>query len=217
MSATVGACLACEGRCCAAYIVPVTGQDVWRIVQEQRLAPGLFVQREPEDYPTSTGFLLRPGGQSYAISLRHQYDRRNERPCIFLMQLRDGVQRCGIYPHRPLACQTYPMQLQPVGIRSREDMLCPAGSWAGIAERPGEWRGRLIQQDAEWERYASVVQAWNSAVRQRPADSGYVLDDYLAYLIAAYDALNERSDLLADTAGHAAALTALAEAWTAAA
>lgn len=215
MSASIGACLSCEGRCCAAYIVPLTGDDVWRIVQEQRLVPGLFVQREPEAYPTSTGFVLRPGGATYAIALRHQYDRRNERPCIFLMQLREGVQRCGIYAHRPLACQTYPMRLQLAGVLPREDMLCPPGSWAEITERPGAWRERLIRQDEAWERYAEVVQAWNMAVQLRPADSGYVLDDYLAYLIAAYDDLNTAHDHAADVSGRTAALTALAAAWTA--
>ena len=215
MSETISACLSCEGRCCAAYIVPLTGDDVWRIVQEQRLAPGLFVQREPEDYPTSTGFLLRPGGATFAISLRRQYDRRNERPCIFLMQLREGRQRCGIYPDRPLACQTYPMRLQPAGVAPRDDLLCPPGSWAGVSERPGEWRERLIRQDAAWDLYATVVQAWNAAVRLRPADSGYVLDDYLAYLIAAYDDLNTQPDHVADATRRQAALAALANAWTA--
>jgi Fe-S-cluster containining protein len=212
MSETISACLSCEGRCCAAYIVPLTGDDVWRIVQEQRLAPGLFVQREPEDYPSSTGFLLRPGGATYAISLRHQYDRRNERPCIFLMQLREGRQRCGIYAQRPLACQTYPMQLRPEGVVPRDDLLCPLGSWADITERPGEWRERLIRQDAAWDCYAAVVQAWNAAVRRRPADSGYVLDDYLAYLIAVYDELNARPDQETDATER---LAALADAWTA--
>lgn len=214
MSVSVGACLSCEGRCCTAYIVPLTGNDVWRIVEAQRLAPGRFVQREPEDYPTSTGFLLRPGGATYAISLRHQYVRRNERPCIFLMHLREGVQRCGIYPHRPLACQTYPMQLRPAGVGAREDMLCPAGSWAGITEQPDAWRERLLRQDDEWERYARVVQAWNSAVQLRPADSGYVLDDYLAYLIAAYDAFIA-SEQVAARALTDHDLAALAQSWTA--
>lgn len=198
-----------------AYIVPVTGNDVWHIVQAQRLAPELFVQREPEQYPTPTGFLLRPGGQTYAIALRHQYDRRNERPCIFLMHLREGVQRCGIYAHRPRACQTYPMQLKPTGVVLREDMLCPRGSWSGIADHPEEWRERLLSQDHEWDCYAAVVQAWNTAVRQRPADSGFVLDQYLAYLVAAYDDLNNRPDPPLTTAELDAPLIALAEACTA--
>lgn len=215
MSASVGACRSCEGRCCTAYIVPLTGDDVWRIVQEQRLAPGLFVQREPEDYPSSAGFLLRPNGSTYTIALRHQYDRRNERPCIFLMQLREGVQRCGIYAHRPIACQTYPMQLRPAGVAPRDDMLCPSGSWAGVTQRPGEWRARLIRQDNDWQRYAHVVHAWNMAVRLCPPESGFVLDQYLAYLVAAYDMLNMPAEQPPDTARLDAALLALAEAWTA--
>lgn len=209
----VGSCLSCEGRCCTEYIVPVTGDDVWRIVQEQRLAPNLFVQREPEPRPTSTGFLLRPHGSTYAIALRHQYDRRNERPCIFLVQLRDGVGRCGIYHHRPLACQTYPMQQQPAGVVPREDMLCPPGSWANITQRPGEWRERLMRQDREWQRFAAVVHAWNTAVRLCPAESGFVLDQFLNYLVAAYDQLNIQPDQ--PLVQIDALLMSLAEAWTA--
>lgn len=214
MSAAVGACLACEGRCCTTYIVPVTGVDVWRIVQAQRLPPGVFLQREPEDYPSSTGFLLRPGGSTYMIALRHQYDRHNERPCVFLMQLREGVQRCGIYAHRPLVCRTYPMHLRPAGIVPRDDMLCPPGSWVGITAQPGEWRERVIQQDEEWDRYAMVVQVWNRAVSQRPADSGYVLDQYLAYVVAAYDYDATFGDAPPDMARFAAGLAPLAEAAT---
>ncbi len=213
MSASVNACLSCEGRCCSAYIVQLNGDDVWRIVQEQRLDPVVFVQREPEEYPTSAGFLLRPGGPTYAISLRHQYDRRNERPCIFLMQLRGGVQRCGIYSHRPSACQTYPMRLQPAGVVPREDMLCPGESWAGITQHPGEWRKRLLRQDCEWDRYAGVVQAWNAGMRLRPAESGCVLDQYLAYLVTAYDHLNAAGDYTAESIADDAALRALAQAW----
>ncbi|MBC8076283.1 MAG: YkgJ family cysteine cluster protein [Chloroflexales bacterium] len=211
MSEAVGACRACEGRCCTAYTVPLTGDDVWRIVQGQRLAPIAFVQRDPESTPTTTGFLLRPGGATYGIALRHQPGRRNEWPCIFLMHLRDGVQRCGIYAHRPLACQTYPMRLQPTGVAPRDDMLCPPGSWAGIAQHPGAWHERLLQQDRQWQRYAVVVQAWNTAVRRCPPSGGFVLDQYLAYLVAAYDTLNPPDDQPADPAHDS--LDALAEAW----
>lgn len=213
MSATVGSCLSCEGRCCTEYIVPLNGDDLWRIVQAQRLAPNLFVQREPEDRPTSTGFLLQPNGSTYTIALRHQYDRRNERPCIFLMHLRDGVQRCGIYAHRPIACQTYPMELHPHGVIPRQDMLCLRGSWAGVTANPGQWRERLIRQDAEWDRYAGVVQPWNTAVRLRPADRGCVFDHYLGYLVAAYDLLTMLDKQTPDAGRLDAELAELAVAW----
>jgi Fe-S-cluster containining protein len=188
----VGACRSCEGRCCAAYRVPINGDDVWRIVQGQRLAPAVFVAREPEPHPTAESFLLRPGGGTFTLRLRYQYERRNERPCVFLMRLRDGVQRCGIYPHRPHACQTYPMQRTPDGVAPRADMMCPPGSWTTVPERVGPWAERMREQDAAWRRYERVVAPWNAAVQRLPAHEGFVLEQYLAYLVAAYDALAAR-------------------------
>ena len=210
MSEPVGACQGCGGRCCAAYRVPLCGEDVWRIVQAQRLAPTTFVQREPEPQPSPEGFVLRPGGGTFALLLRYQYDRRNERPCIFLMHLRNGEGRCGIYPHRPHACQTYPMRRGPEGAAPRADMICPPGSWAGVRERVGPWAERLRQQDVAWARYAGVVAAWNAAVQCQPANAGYVLDEYLAYLIAAYDALAAHGDAI-----HGDVLASVAAAWVA--
>lgn len=107
------------------------------------------------------------------------------------------------------------MQLRSAAVVPRDDMLCPSGSWAGISAQPGEWQERLIRQDQDWERYAVVVQAWNKAVGARPADSGYVLDQYLAYVVAAYDHLNTFPDQLPAITAHDAALTALAQAWAA--
>src|SRR5215213_5797468 len=99
-SSNVRSCLGCSGYCCTVYIVPVTGYDLWRIVQGQRLAPMVFVQRELFEntgMPIDTGFLLRASGPTYGLSLRHTPARRNERPCVFLLHLRDGVYRCGVY------------------------------------------------------------------------------------------------------------------------
>jgi Fe-S-cluster containining protein len=179
--------------------VPLCGDDVWRIVQAQRLAPATFVQREPEPQPSPEGFVLRPGGGTFALLLRYQYDRRNERPCIFLVRLRDGVGRCGIYPHRPHACQTYPMRRGPDGAAApRADMICPPGSWAGVREQVGPWAERLREQDVAWRRYAGVVAAWNAAVGRCPANAGFVLEEYLSYLVAAYDALAAHGGELPD-------------------
>ena len=186
-SADVEACRGCEGRCCTAYIVPVTGYDLWRIAQAQRLAPVVFVQREPEDYPTATGFRLRPGGPTYGLSLRHQLVRHSHRPCIFLLQLKEGVKRCGIYAHRPLACQTYPMRLQQGQPGPRSDMLCPHGSWSGLGHDLAGWQERLARQEWEWELYASVVKAWNASLEAQLTESGYVFEQYLDYLVNAYD------------------------------
>lgn len=186
----VGSCLGCSGVCCTVYEVPVVGYDVWRIVQGQRLAPVLFVQLTPEDLPTDTGFLLQVPGPTYRLSLRHTPTRHKNQPCVFLMHLREGVYRCGIYDDRPLVCQTYPMRLNETTLFVRSDALCPPGSWANLERGQAPWRERLLRRQAEWQRYGEVVQCWNMMVSASSAPGGFALDDYLAYLVNAYDLIN---------------------------
>lgn len=189
-SSNVGSCLGCSGYCCTVYIVPVIGYDVWRIVQSERLAPVLFVQCDPEDVPTETGFLLRASGPTCGLSLRHTPARRNERPCVFLIHLRDGVYRCGVYANRPLVCQTYPMRLDEKKLFVRSDALCPPGSWANLERGQAAWRERLQQRQVEWQRYSEVVKLWNTMLLADNPQAEFVLDDYLAYLVNAYDLIN---------------------------
>ena len=171
-------------------MVPVTGYDVWRIVQSQRLAPALFVQCDPEDIPTDAGFLLRVPGPTFRLFLQHTPARRNERPCVFLLHLRDGAYRCGIYADRPLVCQTYPMRLNEKGLFVRSDALCPPGSWANLERGQAAWRERLQQWQTESQRYGEVVRFWNTMVRASSSQAELLLDEYLAYLIKAYDLIN---------------------------
>ncbi len=184
-----GSCSNCEGRCCTYYIVPITGYDLWRIVQAQRLAPSSFTTRLPEDYPTATGYILRPSGPTYSLALRHHEGRRNDIPCVFLMQLREGVQRCGIYDSRPSACRTYPMRLNEQRIAPRDDMLCPPDSWNIPALDRSIWRERVERQEWEWDLYGRVVKAWNEAVQRHPPTAGFVVTQYTEYLLNAYDHL----------------------------
>lgn len=181
------ACLGCDGRCCSIYLVPITGNDLWRIIQGQHLAPALFVKYEVERSPSDTGFLLRATGPTHALFLRHSTARRNERQCVFLMHLRDGVRRCGIYADRPLACQTYPMQWHEARVIVRSDAECPRGSWATLEREQPLWGHRLQQQDATWQQYSEVVSYWNTMVRTSDPQAGFALDDFLAYLVNAYD------------------------------
>lgn len=185
----VGSCLGCSGYCCTVYIVPVIGYDLWRIVQGQRLAPALFVECRPEDLPTDTGFLLQAPGPTYGLALRHTPARGSERPCVFLVHLREGVYRCGIYANRPLVCQTYPMRLNEDQLFVRSDALCPPGSWANLEREQAAWRERLQHRQAEWQRYAEVVSTWNAMVRAGDAQTAFSLDHYLAYLVNAYDCI----------------------------
>lgn len=190
----VRSCVDCGGRCCTVYIVPLTGDDMWTIVQAQLLAPAQFIQAEPEEHASDTGFLLRATGQTYGLALQHHRPRRTVRACVFLLQLRDGVQRCGIYAHRPLACRTYPMVLRSDGVSLREDMLCPSGSWADLPSDDVAWCAHLERQEARWQRYARVVGVWNAVVRGAGASASYTLEHYLTYLLHVYDRLAHLPD-----------------------
>lgn len=205
-TSATGSCLGCSGYCCTVYTVPVIGYDVWRIVQGQQLAPVLFVKCDLEDVPTNTGFLLQVPGPTYGLSLRHAPARHDEHPCVFLIHLREGVYRCGIYTNRPLVCQTYPIRMHEQHLFVRSDALCPPGSWANLEHGQAPWRERLQQRQAEWQRYGEVVKYWNTMVRASNTSSGFDLDQYLAYLVNAYDLINRLP-----TAELAAQLTILAQ------
>ncbi len=182
-------CAECNGRCCAHYLVPIAGYDVWRIVTGQRLAPELFVEAIPEDQPSANGFRLRATGTSYTLALRHQFVRRGVRPCVFLVKLRDGYQRCGIYNQRPMVCQAYPMQLTADSIAPRSDMLCPPRSWDVGVMDVARWRKQLIEMEIAWALYERVVRCWNETFQHEAAQNERSLASYFTYLVTVYDQL----------------------------
>lgn len=189
MASGVVSCNGCFGRCCREYVVPLNGADIWRIARTQHLAPMRFVWCDAEESPTPSGVLLRPGEPTYTLALQHHQPRNHERICMFLNP--DG--RCSIYAARPLVCQTYPMYLRKGVVTPREDLLCPAGSWAGIERMQADWRARIIAQNQAWEDYALVIAAWNGAIRSLQYETGAALAQYLDYLLLAYDQLVDRS------------------------
>jgi Fe-S-cluster containining protein len=178
-------------------MVPLAGCDVWRIARAQRLDPALFVAQHPEnpeEEPSPSGFLLRPNGPTAVLALQYQPSRRRERPCIFLMKLRGGYQRCGIYDERPLACQAYPLLLEDNSVTMRDDMICPNGSWAGPGLDTAGWHTWLTRSEQEWRTYEAVVARWNEDVRQGAYGATADLRRFLDYLLNVYDARSADTD-----------------------
>src|SRR5690242_11082305 len=103
-------CAAC-GLCCRSYIVPVCGYDVWRISTAQRLSPEQFLVSYPPADPGLDSFLLAAKEPPQALALDKQGRFARKQPCVFLLRLADGTDRCGIYDHRPVTCQAYPMAI----------------------------------------------------------------------------------------------------------
>src|SRR6476659_1979688 len=86
-SPEAGAPCATCAACCRSYLVPVCGQDVWRLSRSQRLAPEQFLVAWLQTEPGPDGFLLEPGGRPYGLGLGKRTRFAADQPCVFLMRL----------------------------------------------------------------------------------------------------------------------------------
>lgn len=178
------------GRCCHSYIVPVAGEDVWRISTAQRLSPAAFLVACPQKEPDVEGFRLAPEGPTYFLALDKQGRFGRHRPCVFLVRLAGGHERCGIYDHRPVVCHAYPMEPRDGGIRLRDNALCPPDSWpAAVVQRPS-WRLAYKRQRMMFDIYSIVVARWNARVAAAPPDATFRMHEYSSFLLNVYDRLD---------------------------
>jgi Fe-S-cluster containining protein len=181
-------CSTC-GLCCRSYIVPVCGDDVWRISNRQRLAPEQFLIACPQQTPGADGFFLAPGGQAYGLALDKRGRFHPKRPCVFLVELAGGQSRCGVYDHRPVVCQAYPMSLRGTLVTQRADSLCPPGSWTEVEVARPAWRAAQQRQRMRFDVYHEVVAYWNARVAAAGAAfpaARFPLVEYLSYVLNVY-------------------------------
>lgn len=188
-------CAACGRPCCANYTVSIVGVDAWIIGKRLFLPLDAFLITFPASPQNDSGFMLEPGGQRYEIALDKvgQYQKGN--PCVFWMALHEGYGRCGIYPYRPLVCQTYPAYHQGEVVALRDDVFCPARSWNLMGMDVSLFRKRLYRFRMQRDLYAFAVHAWNRAIEQSGRARG--LDQYYAFLMNLYERVHEASTALA--------------------
>ena len=108
-------------------------------------------------------------------------------PCLFLLTLPDGEDRCGVYADRPVACGAYPMILRAERISMRDDPLCPSDAWPADEPARPAWRAALQRARMDFDVYHAVVERWNAGVRAGRAAAHP--SDYYDYLLRAYAAL----------------------------
>jgi Fe-S-cluster containining protein len=177
-------CATCRGECCRRYLVHISGRDAVTIARRQALAFDAFIDLVSEEASSSLGFALDGSGDTYGLCLR----RRADGACSFLVALSDGVERCGIYPDRPIACAIFPLGLVDGGVGIRGDVICePSGQRVTNADLTAG--GALLSRASfEWSVYAQVVAAWNVARGRVPGR----LDEnvYFEYVGSAYDAID---------------------------
>lgn len=181
-------CATC-GRCCRSYVVPVCGYDIWRISTTQRLSPASFLVACPQKEPTAEGFRLERDGPTFFLALDKQGRFAIKAPCVFLVQLAGGHERCGIYGHRPVVCQAYPMQLGDQGVGQRSEALCPPGAWPAETRAWPTWRAALQRQRMHFDVHALVVARWNARVATAEPGAIFRLQEFSSYLLNVYDRL----------------------------
>jgi Fe-S-cluster containining protein len=187
-------CAGCHARCCFAYVVPVTGYDVWRIATQMQLGPEQFAVAMTARKEQPTAFHLENAERAYTLVLDKQEGEPDddERACTFWLPIGDGYGRCSVYAARPNVCRTYPAYLRDGAVHLRHDVLCPPRSWnlAGMSLTP--WRVELMRGELEQATYVEVVRAWNEHVEW--TDQIYSLAAFYAYLMRVYDALGPLHD-----------------------
>src|SRR5512133_2168847 len=159
-------CDGCDARCCSAYAVHVTGDDVWRISAGLGLEPHAFLTYAAQAVRTATGFVLRRDGPSHELLLAHARSADRRPPCPFLRGGDGAPPRCGVYPFRPRACRRFPAVRLEAGYGVRDGLVCPPGAWAGHDMARLSWRVALGREDRELETYAAVVAVWNERVER---------------------------------------------------
>jgi Fe-S-cluster containining protein len=187
-------CATC-GICCRAYVVPCYGYDVWRLATRQRLSPDEFIVLVPEKKPRPEGFRLRADGQVYTLALDKKGPFGIKRPCVFLIELPGGNDRCGVYSERPVVCQTYPMSMWSKVVVQRTETLCPPDSWPMTEVQRPHWRTKLTLLCFHLDIYGEVVSRWNARVAAYP-QADFVLMEYLSYLQNVYDKLHALGEAL---------------------
>jgi Fe-S-cluster containining protein len=185
-------CTTCDGACCRAYVVHVSGRDAVTIARAQALAIEQFVEIVRQPSPAAGGFALGDQSDVYSLALR----RRPDGSCGLLIDLLDGSGRCGVYVQRPLTCAVFPLQLHHGSIDIRDDVVCePSGRRITSVDFSAA-RTLLVRNAYEWNVYDRIVGRWNAARAGTGATSAAA---YFGFITRAYDRIDAALDEHAET------------------
>jgi Fe-S-cluster containining protein len=164
------------------------GHDIWLLSSRQRLSPEEYLILVPEKAPRPEGFRLQADGKVFTLALDKKGRFGIKRPCVFLVELPGGNDRCGVYADRPIVCQTYPMSMWSKVVAQRTQTLCPPNSWPLAEVTRPHWRTKLTLLCFHLDIYGEIVARWNARVAAYP-QATFVLPEYFSYLLNVYDRL----------------------------
>ena len=186
-AASASACFGCTTPCCFEYVVPVNGHDLWRLTRALAVpwSSLVTVRTTPDDWAES--FTLHRGGPRQAFLLRKQPNGA----CALLMSL-GQAHRCGVHAARPLACRVYPLHSAwraPTGVDFLGHALCPPPQRARFEADKGALADAVLVDLQARALYLRVVERWDEAAALQPREQPFTVDDYVHWLLSAYDAL----------------------------
>lgn len=157
-------CTEC-GNCCSDTIVPVSHQDVERLMKGTGLPASkiarFFKTSDFDDKGDGLQLINMDGGRRI-LGLQKRFDKPNKRDaCKFFL---NG--RCSVYESRPVTCRVWPFTL----------VLDEGGALRGMSINPslpcpyeldGKNRPKDIKKDWDWDdkqdvAWAAKVKEWNS-------------------------------------------------------
>jgi hypothetical protein len=149
----------------------LTGDDAVRIARLLDVEPWQFTLSHPGPADADDGYLLAAGGERYRLALEHVKIGERKPTCTFLVQLADGVVRCGLGADRPRPCRLVSRNLCTCG---RPDE--PDGTFE-LRERDELAEARSV--------YRAHVRRWNAFV-ESDQSVAYAHRDFCRFLLDAY-------------------------------
>lgn len=172
-------------RCCFVRTVRLTGGDIWRIATQLQVPPESFLRTIPAPPSADDSILLAPNGPPLHLALARRAVKGRQAACVFLMQIRDDVARCGLGELRPLPCRTFPASGGGGVLYVSEQHGCTCRTWS-LADLDRPAVATLLEQEAaERDLDRQLIQAWNGQVAAAaPATSSIAV--FCRYLMRAY-------------------------------
>lgn len=170
-------CDGCDARCCRVYVVPVSGDDAFRLARATGVPLHRLVACAPQREPDGPGFLLDPDGPAHVLVLAAQAGHPMA-ACAFLVE-EGGGGRCGAYAARPRACRRFPAVSEGGRVGAREGTPCPPGAWSEAHLAGLSWRVALAREERELALYGEVVADWNARVHARGPATAHAFLDHL--------------------------------------
>lgn len=172
-------CTEC-GNCCSDTIVPVTDEDVRRIMHgtglKARDVATFYKSSDFDDSGDGLEFANLDGGRR-TLGLRKRMDDENGREaCKFFKD-----NRCSVYQDRPVTCRVWPFTLRFDASGRRVSSLAVNASLPCPYELDG--KNTVSQLVATWKWDDRQDEAWSAKVREwnRTHSAGRE-DDFLTYL-----------------------------------